>query len=357
MMHDHAGLQFFHKGKFSWLFVCFCLQLLLAFSADAVFAQTPSSNALPPIASSREGFDKSLLEPVDGIDYRAYGHATYALFRDPNGDQEAILDKLGLTKARFDEANKIYGERMKADPTFAMVEMFGAYFNETAGGPYAAYARDAARSVLDQVPLQEKEPMPEEKFREIQVYYARKASVAGTDLAKQDEVLKPYGLTFNDFNILGSWFSRRLTLQAGGLVQQGSETKPQDQPAKEHPEWGGLWHFTYQLLERTDQDIRVKEQTRDVCLKPDMTEATLPLMPKPQDAKCVLNHLNFFETGIEVDAQCDHGDYGSDWGLSLRPKGEGQFAGEISYNETNENDDDLPQPTTPVTAKRLGDCQ
>lgn len=321
--------------------------------------QQPSPASLPKIVAIRPGFDAKLLEHVQGVDFRTYGHVTYAMFLDPDGDHEAIFQKFGIDKTRFESANAAFTDRMKQDSTFAMVEMFGAYFAETAQGTYAALGRDVAQSVLNQTPLQEQEPMPEDKFREIQVFYGRKASVAGTELAKQDEVLKPYHITFNDFNIMGAWFSRRLALQSAGLSNLSEMPKAQSEDAPmERPEWGGMWRFSWKTLQRTETAMKVVEATRDICIKHDMTAENLPLMPKPSGVKCVLlDAIHFYDSGVQISAQCDHGGIGASWGLYLQPDGDGQnFSGQISYNEVYEGDRDMPQPTTDVTVKRIGDC-
>lgn len=321
--------------------------------------QQPSPASLPKIAAVRPGFDAKLLEPIQGVDFRTYGHVTYAMFLDPNGDHEAIFQRFGIDKTRFESASAAFTDRMKQDSTFAMVEMFGAYFAEQAQGTYAALGRDVAQSVLNQAPLQEQEPMPEEKFREIQVFYSRKALVAGTELAKQDEVLKTYHITFNDFNIMGAWFSRRLALQSAGLSNPSEmpQARAENTPT-ERPEWGGMWRFSWKTLQRTDKAMKVVEATKDMCIKQDMTAETLPLMPKPSGVKCVLlDKIHFYDSGVQISAQCDHGGIGASWGLYLQPDGTGQnFSGQVSYNEVYEGDQDMPQPTTGVTAKRIGDC-
>ncbi len=333
--------------------------MVLAQDASATI-ENPSPTSPPKIATLREGFDLKMLEPVNGVDFRTYSHITYAMFLDPDGDHEAIYQKFGTDKASFDAASAAYGERMKLDTTFAMVEIFGAYFAENAQGTYAAFGKDVAQSVLNQAPLTQNEPMPEEKFREIQVYYARKASVAGTALSEQDEVLKPYHITFNDFNILGAWFSRRLALETMDLSapQVRSDTKASTMPT-ERPEWGGLWRFTWKTLQRTETEMKVVEASRDICVKDDMTAETLPLMPKPSGVKCVLiDKVHFYDSGVQMRAECDLGGIGAFWGMYLQPEHDGEsFTGQISYNETYEGDTDMPQPMTDVAVKRMGECQ
>ncbi len=344
------------------------LSVVIAFSAPTVVLaqnasttiENPSPTSPPKIATLREGFDLKMLEPVNGVDFRTYSHITYAMFVDPDGDHEAIYQKFGTDKASFDTASAAYGERMKLDTTFAMVEIFGAYFAENAQGTYAAFGKDVAQSVLNQAPLTQNEPMPEEKFREIQAYYARKASVAGTALGEQGEVLKPYHMTFNDFNILGAWFSRRLALQTMDLSapQVRSDTKASAMPT-ERPEWGGLWRFTWKTLQRTETEMKVVEASRDICVKDDMTAETLPLMPKPSGVKCVLiDKVHFYDSGVQMRAECDLGGIGASWGMYLQPANDGEsFTGQISYNETYEGDTDMPQPMTDVAVKRMGECQ
>ncbi|WP_245437541.1 MULTISPECIES: hypothetical protein [Neorhizobium] len=345
------------------------VSLVLAVAAHSFGrAQSPPSSpetrqlspaSLPKIAAIRPGFDAKLLEPVQGVAFRTYGHVTYGMFLDPNGNHEAIFQTFGIDRTRFEAANATFTDRMKQDPTFTMVEMFGGYFAETAQGTYAALGRDIAQSVLNQAPLQEQEPMAEDKFREIQVFYGRKASVAGTELAKQDEVLKPYHITFNDFNIMGAWFSRRLALQSAGLSNPSEMPQAQAEDApKERPEWGGMWRFSWKTLQRTETAMKIVEATSDMCIKQGMTAETLPLMPNPSGVKCVLlDTIHFYDSGVQIDAQCDHGGIGASWGLYLQPDGDGQnFSGQISYNQVYEGDQDMPQPTTDITVKRIGDC-
>ena len=316
---------------------------------------------LPKMVLAKKTFDRSLLAPVDGVTYEQYGEASYLQFVDPDADKKAVLARLRLTTEQFEAANKAFGARMKQDRTDTMIALFGAYFNEVAVGPYAAWGRDAALSVLDDAPLKEKAPMPEAKFREIQVYYGRKAIVAGTALDKQDDVLKPYNLSFNDFNVIGAWFGRRSALQANfpeGTFDRGPPNEAVDNP-KTHPEYGGLWRVSWNLLKRGDAGMIVDHQSRDVCLKAGMDAATLPLMPTPKDAKCVLvGGVDFYESGVGIRAQCDHGAYGSSWGLTLsEPIEKGKsYKGDITFNMENERVANLPDPMTPVTAQRLGPC-
>ena len=330
-------------------------------SAGRAEDKPPAPADLPKLVLKRKGFDRSLLAPVDGMTFEQDGQASYLLFLDPDADKKAVLAKLHLTPEQFDKATAVFGERMKQDRTDTMVELFGAYFNEAAEGFYAPLGRDAAISVLDDVPLKEKEPMPEAKFREIQSYYGRKAEVAGTALDKQDEVLKPYGITFNDFNIIGAWFGRRLALQTSGpddAFDRGPPNEAVDNP-KTHPEYGGLWRIEWDLLKRGETGMVVDHQSRDVCIKSGMDAATLPLMPSIKDVKCVLvGDIAFYDSGVGVHAQCDHGAYGSSWELDFsEPIVAGKsYKGQISFTLDSEKVKDLPDPTSFVRAERLGSC-
>jgi len=337
--------------------------LLLFCGLAGPLAAAASEDDIPPMARKVKGFDTGLLAAVDGVTFRQYGQISYLHFYDPKAEEGVVLERLHLTKDRYDNAKKIFGERMRDDPTRTMVNLFGAYFNEAAQGPFAALGRDVAISVLDDVPLKEQPPMSEEKFREIQIYYGRKASVAGTGLDKQDDVLKPYGITFNDFNILGAWFSRRLALEA--RRDDDDDDRPQRNYSKprapvQHAEWGGLWRFSWRRLKRGTSAMEVEQITKDICLKADMTAETLPVMPKPPNAKCVIiNGIRFFDTEIGVRMQCDHGPYGTEWGLNLfTPIVNGKsYSGTISVNMENELVSDLPNPDTAVSAERIGDCK
>ncbi|NTE88556.1 hypothetical protein G6L37_26190 [Agrobacterium rubi] len=105
--------------------------------------------------------------------------------------------------------------------------------------------------------------------------------------------------------------------------------------------------------------MKVVEASRDICVKDDMTAETLPLMPKPSGVKCVLiDKVHFYDSGVQMRAECDLGGIGAFWGMYLQPEHDGEsFTGQISYNETYEGDTDMPQPMTDVAVKRMGECQ
>ncbi|MBY4608877.1 hypothetical protein K6M90_14600 [Rhizobium sp. 9T] len=105
--------------------------------------------------------------------------------------------------------------------------------------------------------------------------------------------------------------------------------------------------------------MKVVDASRDICVKNDMTADNLPLMPKPSGVKCVLiDRIHFYDSGVQMSAQCDHGGIGTSWGLYLQPENGGEsFSGQSSYNEVYEGDSDMPQPVTDVQVKRIGECQ
>jgi hypothetical protein len=339
--------------------------LLLAALAAPAHAAAPADD-IPPIARKVKGFDLSLLAPVAGVTLRQVGEASYYFGFVPTLTKDQVLAEVGIDKAHYDEAEKVFTQRMIDDKTFTINSLFGAYSAEASQGRFAAYGRDVAQSVLDDAPLREKEPMTEEQFRLIQDYYARKAGTAGTKPSDLDLVLVPFHLTYNDFQILSGWFGRRLALQAGagsgqlpGATDEVANAAP---PARERPELGGLWRLSWTLLKRGESAMEKVSATRDICLKSGMTGATAPLMPKRGTAKCALQHLDFYPTGIGFYAQCDQGDFGSAWALDLQPPHSGREAdawtGEMQFSMQNEVLQDLaPKASTPVTGQRIGDCK
>ena len=319
------------------------------------------------MARKVKGFDLSLLAPVEGVTLRQIGEASYYFGFVPTLTKDQVLSEVGADKAHFDAAEKVFTQRMVDDKTFTITNLFGAYSAEASQGRFAAYGRDVAHSVLDDAPLREPEPMTEEQFRLIQSYYGRKAGTAGTTSQALDLVLVPFHLTYNDYQILSGWFGRRLGLQSEretggqppGATDEAANAAP---PARERPELGGLWRLNWTLLKRGDSALEKVAATRDVCLKSGMTAADLPLMPKRGTAKCALQHLEFYPTGIGFYAQCDQGDFGSAWTLNLQPPQSGKetdtWTGEMQFSMENEVLQDLaPKASTPVVGQRIGDCK
>ena len=175
------------------------------------FADEPE--ALPKAALTAKGFDRALLDPLDGLSLRRYAHIAFESFAGDEPDMDKVLARYGVARAQFDHANAVFIERMRADKSYVLADVYGAYFIETAGGKYAALAADVARSVIDGAPLREPAPMKWDQYLELMRFYASNAPNAkGTSRAAYDEILKPKGLTFVDYLILGAWFGRRMRL-------------------------------------------------------------------------------------------------------------------------------------------------
>lgn len=361
-----------------FLFAALTAGMLAAGSSPARADDAPD---IPPMARKVKGFDLKLLDPVDGVTLKQVGEASYLFTLNSEApDLDARIEaRLHLTKAQLDKAQKVFTDRMTADKTFTITNLFGAYGSEVAEGRYAAYGRDVAQSVLNGTPLAEPEPMSEEKFDLIRGYYSRKEATAGTKFSDLDKMLAPIGLTFNDYQILSSWYGRRLGLQAdaddGGSPPGASDpVADATPPARPRPELGGLWRLRWTLLRRGDAGMEKVPQSRDVCLKLNMTAADLPIMPKPDGSKCAMGVSSFYATGISLSANCDHGDYSVQWSFDLQPPQGGPDAkpppggleakppqapwtGELQYLVQNELlGDRAPSASTPMTGERLGDC-
>ena len=346
--------------------------LLLAIVAGLLAGSIVSADGedaadIPPMARKVKGFDLKLLDPVDGVTFRQVGEASYLFTVNADApDVDArILARLHLDKARLEKAQKVFTDRMVADRTSTMTTLFGAYGSEVAEGRYAAYGRDVALSVLDGTPLRETEPMTEEKFEIIRSYYGRKEPTAGTKFSDLDKVLAPVGLTFNDFQILSSWFGRRFALQDDTPDTGASDPVVNPAPpSPPRPDLGGLWRLRWTLLRRADGGMEKVPQSRDICLKLDMKAADLPIMPKPDGSKCALGVTSFYATGIGFSANCDHGDYAVQWSLDLQPPEGGLAAwpqapwtGEMQFGMQNEILGNMaPNATTSVVAERIGNC-
>jgi len=180
--------------------------------AGAGLADEPEP--LPKTALDAKGFDRALLDPVDGLSLRRYAHIAFDSFAGDEPDLNKVLARHDVTRAQFDHANAVFTDRMRADKTYTLTEIYGAYFIETAGGKYAPLAADVARSVIDGAPMREPAPMAWDQYLDLMRFYASNvANAKGTARAAYDEILKPKGLTFVDYQIIGAWFGRRMRLQ------------------------------------------------------------------------------------------------------------------------------------------------
>ena len=195
--------------RWAWLLVA----PLFLLAPAASRAETTAAD-IPP-AALKAKLDAGLFAPVDGISVREFAHIVFDLFaRDDLGEAKILADHK-VTKAQFDHANEVMTGRMKDDKTFKFIDIYGAYYIETAPGPFAALAKDVSNSVLNGVPLREPEPMKWEDYMRITGFYARKAPFAkDTSRRSYDEILGDQGINFIDFQVLGAWFSRRVALGA-----------------------------------------------------------------------------------------------------------------------------------------------
>jgi hypothetical protein len=158
--------------------------------AGAVRADEP--DPIPKTALDAKGFDRALLDPVDGLSFRGYAHIAFDSFAGDEPDLNKVLARHSVTRAQFDHANAVFIDRMRADKTYTVTEVYGAYFLETAPGKYAPLAADVAHSVIEGGPLREPAPMVWDQYLELMRFYgAGVANAKGTTRAAFDEILKP----------------------------------------------------------------------------------------------------------------------------------------------------------------------
>ncbi len=181
--------------------------------ARAVAARADEPDPIPKTALDAKGFDRAMLDPVDGLSFRSYAHIAFDSFAGDEPDLDKVLARHGVTRAQFDHANAVFIDRMRADNTYTVTEVYGAYFLETARGRYAPLAADVAHSVIEGGPLREPPPMVWDQYLELMRFYgANVAKAKGTTRAAFDEILEPKGLSFVDYQIIGAWFGRKMRL-------------------------------------------------------------------------------------------------------------------------------------------------
>ena len=184
-------------------------------AAQSVEAPPAVAEELPAVVAKLPGFDPAWLAPIEGVGVRRFAHVVFEMFAGEGQDMPKLLARHGLTEAKVNRISEVIATRMREDKSFKFAEIYGAYYQEAATGQFAKFARDMAHSVLNGVPLAEREPMTWDEFRVVQGYYARKSPFArDTSLAALDEILAPKKMTFIDFQVLGAWFGRRLALES-----------------------------------------------------------------------------------------------------------------------------------------------
>lgn len=112
------------------------LALVVALAAawlccGSVLADEPE--ALPKAALAAQGFDRALLDPVDGLSLRRYAHIAFDSFAGDEPDMDKVLARYGVARAQFDHANAAFIERLRGDKSYVMSEIYGAYFIEFGG--------------------------------------------------------------------------------------------------------------------------------------------------------------------------------------------------------------------------------
>ncbi len=120
------------------------LASLRLFVAAAIVAPAFPANAapaddVPPMVRKVKGFDLSLLAPVEGVTLRQIGEASYYFGFVPQLSKDQVLNDVGIDKAHFDAAEKVFTQRMIDDKTFTITSLFGAYSAEASQGRFAAY--------------------------------------------------------------------------------------------------------------------------------------------------------------------------------------------------------------------------
>lgn len=155
-------------------------------------------------------FDQALLAPIDGVSLEKYAAAANAAMFHAD-DFVAVAKETGITEKRFEALTEKWTERMRSDPTQLLMMKYGGHLMAASRGRFAASGKDLGRSMIDRAPLSGPEPIPFEQWVEITEYYGSKSGEIQTP-ADVTRVLKPYGLTFYEWNIASNWWGRKRTL-------------------------------------------------------------------------------------------------------------------------------------------------
>jgi hypothetical protein len=161
------------------------------------------------VLHDESAFDAALLAPVDGVSLEKYAAvANAAIFH--GDDWAAVAKETGIGEKKFEQLGEKWTERMRSDPTQLLMKKYGGHLFAASRGRYAAAGKELGRAMLEGTPLGGPEPIPFEKWVEVTEYYgSRAAEIKGPEDVSR--VLKPYDLTFYEWNIISNWWGRKRT--------------------------------------------------------------------------------------------------------------------------------------------------
>lgn len=147
--------------------------------------------------------ENSLLEPIHGITLEDYSAACAKL---GSGLSEADVAKaLGVEVPVWQEANLLWPERMKQDPTFHIVTLFGQHFGAADQHPKLGNLKPAASAegtgYIEQIKTDKDFYQELEVARQVAYEY-------GLDGAQW--ILEKYGISIGDFQIAASIWNEQI---------------------------------------------------------------------------------------------------------------------------------------------------
>lgn len=141
-----------------------------------------------------------LLQPIHGITLQDF--AAIAYYLGTGMDMDTMLKALGAEKALWDEANVLWTKRMQEDTTFAVVNLYGKYFQEAEKHPKLS----AAKPEVSEKGAETLQRMKEDRHFFIDVQAELNAAYEyGIDGAQQ--MLDKYGIHVGDMATISAYYT------------------------------------------------------------------------------------------------------------------------------------------------------
>jgi hypothetical protein len=150
------------------------------------------------------------LEPIEGFDLERYAETSARIAG--GRPRDGVLAEAEVGVDTWERVQGGWSTRMGRDRSRVLTTLYSHYFLLGLEGDLAAIARDAARGVLPGGRLEEAEPVPFERYVEVQ---ATLTVGAGRGLDSQELLASKFDLSFADWLALSNWWGVRLRSAEG----------------------------------------------------------------------------------------------------------------------------------------------
>jgi Zn-dependent protease with chaperone function len=207
-------------------------------SAEAAIAQAEADRVAEVArANAPEELPVAALAPIEGISLEAYAALGNELAYAGEAGQARVLSRHKLSEAKLVELNTGFTSRMQEHPGLA--QRYSVDYFRASQGKYADWGRDLADSFEKGQALQLEPPLPLQAastlFLDLQARAAQGLDAAAL-VAFEQEALRPHQISYYDYLVAHSWWTRKATLAAMSgdtALLQAYMSPPQDREERQ----------------------------------------------------------------------------------------------------------------------------